>query len=132
VSSPFRVGLLPYTLVTPTPSLLNMAHREQWSGLIAWATGRPLPCRVVEGVNLYPLAFERPDDGSWLLAVANLSADDAPDALLDITGLDARDGLQVEMLNGAGQWQPVGAAQAGRLSVDVQAFSLAAYRLHIG
>jgi hypothetical protein len=126
------VGLLPYTLTAPTPSLLNIAHREQWAGLIEWASRRPLPCRVVSGVNLYPFAFERPADGSWLLAVANLSADDVLDAILDIRGLAVGDESarwQVERLADDGQWQPAAAPEANRLSVSVDAFSLAAHRL---
>jgi hypothetical protein len=129
VNSPFRVGLLPYTLVTPAPGLLNIAHRAQWAGLIEWASGRPLPCRVIESVNLYPLAFERPDDASWLIAIANLSADDAPDAELDIKGLGPGARWQVETLTADGQWQPAAAPHGERLNVNAGAFSLAAYRL---
>jgi hypothetical protein len=134
VATPFRVGLLPYTLTAPTLSLLNIAHREQWAGLIEWVSRRPLPCRVVSGVNLYPLAFERPADGSWLLAIANLTADDAPDAVLDIRGLAAGDESahrQVERLAGDGQWQSADAPQANRLNASVDAFSLVAYRLRL-
>lgn len=132
--APFRIALLPYALTGPTPALLNVAHREQWAGLAAWVSGRSLPCRVVRGVNLYPLAFTRPGDGSWLLAVANLSADDVADAWLDISGVqEIAAGVMwsVEKLDGQGEWVAA-AGPAGRiLRVDVPAFTLAAYRLTV-
>jgi hypothetical protein len=117
-----RVGLLPYALRTPALVLLNVAHREQWASLFAWVAGRPLPCRVVSGVNLYPMVFFDPDDESWLLAVANLSADDVRGAELDLAGLD-EGAWQVERLSETGRWQATGSLHKTRLRLDVCAFS---------
>jgi hypothetical protein len=117
-----RVGLLPYVLRAPAPVLLNMAHRDQWSAMIEWAAGTPLPCRVTRGANLYPLCFFRPADASWLVAVANLSADDAVDSALHLSFQPRR----VERLAHDGSWQP-----EDHLIVTVPAFSLAAWRLFV-
>ncbi|OQA42062.1 MAG: hypothetical protein BWY52_02346 [Chloroflexi bacterium ADurb.Bin325] len=130
----FRIALLPYALAAPTPALLNIAHREQWAALIEWTSGRSLPCRAVRGANLYPLAFRRTGDGSWLLALANLSADDVMDAWLDVGGiLDAAPGRawRAARLDSQGAWRPA-AGPAGRiLRADAAAFALAVYRLEV-
>ncbi len=59
---------------------MQLARREQWSNLFAWVSRSPLPCRVVEGVNIYPQIFQDriggEIPGSSLLVLANLSADD--------------------------------------------------------
>ncbi len=136
-----RVGLLPYAIHSPAVVLLNVAHCEQWAGLLAWVCRGELPCRVVpsSGVNLYPLAFTDPDDGTWLLAVANLSADDAEAAELETAGLGPGDpgpcgmagtGWLAERLDAAGRWRGAIGPTGGRMAVKVGAFSLAAYRLY--
>ena len=114
-----RAALLPYQLRAPAPVLLNMAHREQWASMLEWVARRSLPCRVTRGANLYPLCFYRPEDHSWLVAVANLSADDAGDALLAL----AFPRGQVERLDPDGAWR---LDEAAHLSVP--AFSLAVWR----
>jgi hypothetical protein len=132
--APFRIALLPYALAAPTPALLNIAHREQWAALVGWASGRSLPCRVTRGVNLYPLVFHRPGNGSWLLAVANLSADDVTGAWLGISGImeAAPDrAWRVERLDGAGAWQPAAGPAGHILRIDAPAFTLVAYRLAV-
>ncbi len=138
--APFRIALLPYALAVPTPALLNIAHREQWAALVGWVSGRSLPCRVTRGVNLYPLAFHRPGDGSWLLAVANLSADDVAGAWLDISGiLDAASifegasgrAWRVERLDRQGMWQPAPGPAGHILRIDAPAFALVPYRLAV-
>jgi hypothetical protein len=126
----WRIGLLPFALHTPTPALLNAARRDQWGALLAWAAGCLLPCRVVGAANLYPLAFAAPagNPASWLLAVANLSADDAMGAGLDVSGCGPGP-WAVERLDAAGRWRRARPAIDGRLPASVGHHDLAAYRL---
>jgi hypothetical protein len=126
----WRIGLLPFTLAAATPALLNTARRDQWAALLAWAAGQPLPCRVTRGVNLYPLAFAAPSGApvSWLLAVANLSADDAPDAWLDVTGCGPGP-WSVERLDAAGRWRRANPPMNGILVAPIAHHAIAAYRL---
>ncbi len=134
----WQIALQPYALQAPNVALLSLARREQWAALLGWAaaplTGvrnSGLPCRVVQGVNLYPLAFVDLEAGSWLLAVANLAADDAKNAEVELFGpLD--DSWQVERLDRRGRWRPVAGPVDRRLRLDVPAFSLVAYRLSCG
>lgn len=126
-SASARLGILPYAVRSVSHVLLNMAHREQWAALLAWAAYRDLPCRISTGVNLYPLAFTDPEKGGWLFAVANLSADDVAGSMLEVTALS--DGVwRVDRLDGAGGWQPVADFDGRNLYVDMGAFSLAAFR----
>jgi hypothetical protein len=85
---------------------------------------------VVRGTNLYPLAFAAPSgaSASWLLAVANLSADDAPHTQLDISGCGPGP-WAVERLDSAGRWRRARPAADNLLPVTVQHHSLAVYRL---
>lgn len=76
------------------------------------------------------MAFVNPDDGSWLLAVANLSADDAQDAELDLSGLGKGE-WQVERLSKNGRWQTAAAWDKPRLRLDVRAFSVAVWRCSV-
>jgi hypothetical protein len=126
----WRIGLLPFTLTAATPAVLNAARCDQWGAMLAWAADRPLPCRVARGTNLYPLAFAAPSGApaSWLLAVANLSADDAPDALLDVSGCSPGP-WSAERLDAAGRWRRVGAPDEGILAAPAARHAIAAYRL---
>lgn len=121
-----RAGFLPFALQSTQPALLNIARREQWAALLTCVSGRALPCRIVSGVNLYPLALVDPDDGDYLFAVANLSADDA-EATLEVSALADRR-CQVERLGRDGGWQAIAGPEDHRLSLAVPAFSLAAVR----
>ena len=75
-----RLGVLPFELQSIGTAQMQLARREQWSNLFAWVSRSPLPCRVVEGVNIYPQIFQDriggEIPGSSLLVLANLSADD--------------------------------------------------------
>jgi len=123
-----RIGLLPYAIRAPAVVLLNVAHREQWAALLSWASRCALPCQIVRGANLYPLAFVDPEDGSWLLAVANLAADDVQDATLLVSGL-GHGPWRVARLTPEGLWRPAPEPVEGQLTLAVAAFSLAAWRL---
>jgi hypothetical protein len=119
-----RAVLLPYALRAPIPALLNIAHREQWAAALEWAGRAPLPCRITGDANLYPLAFQHPGDGSWVIAVANLSADEAINAHLEVAFSSAL----VETLAVTGLWQPHAPVERGALPVKVPAFSLTVLR----
>jgi hypothetical protein len=121
-----RVVLLPFALRAPNAVLLNMAHREQWAACLEWAARAPLPCRVTGAANLYPLACYRPEDHSWLIAVANLSADDAVEEQMAL-GFDA---VSIERLTRSGEWQPVDRPVDRMLAGSVEAFDLGVWRIH--
>jgi hypothetical protein len=76
------------------------------------------------------LAFAAPSGApaAWLLAVANLSADDAPDALLDVSGCSPGPWI-AERLDAAGRWRRAGAPADGILAAPAARHAVAAYRL---
>jgi hypothetical protein len=113
-----RAVLLPYEVRTPAAVLLNVAHREQWAAALQWAARADLPVRVTAGSNLYPQAFYRPADGSWLLAIANLAADDA----LGEVQLSFAPG-KVERLTPDGVWKEE------EMKVEVAAFGVGVWRI---
>ncbi len=123
-----RVGFLPFAVRSALPVLLNVAHREQWSALFEWVSRRKLPCRVVSGANLYPLALANPGDRSWLIAIANLSADDVTAAEVDVSGT-GDSSWSAEQLDESGQWLPAPTIEDDRLRTAVGAYSLAVFRL---
>jgi hypothetical protein len=120
------VGLLPWEISSVTAALLQPAHRDQWAALAAWVSRKPLPVRVVGGMNVVPQVFvERGavgrDDGAVLLALANLSFDDVV-AHLDAPVLTGAG--RVERLMRDGNW----VAQDEPRSVDVAAWSVTVLR----
>ena len=124
VQGEMRAALLPYRLRAPAPVLLNMAHRDQWAAMLEWVAQRPLPCRVTRGANLYPLCFYRPADQSWLVAIANLSADDVTGASFALSFQQGSGPAgKAERLDPDGAWR-----QAEALDGNIPAFSLAVWR----
>jgi hypothetical protein len=121
----WRVALLPYAIQSPAAVLLNLEHRLQWNAVLSWLGSKPLPCQITKGVNLYPLVFTAPQNGRWLLAVANLSADDAAgEAALPLLAAQGK----VEHLGDDGQWGEETRLLDGRLQICVAAFSVGVWR----
>jgi hypothetical protein len=96
-----RLGLLPFEIQSVSPALLQMARREQWASLFEWAGREVLPIRVTGGENVYPQLFSDPDRGGCLLALANLSADDAA---VTLAGPAVAGVIQAERLLDTGEW----------------------------
>lgn len=119
-----RLTLLPFRLAAPNPALLNIPRRDLWAAALSWTANRSLPVRTLHGPNLLPYAFHDPDTGGWLIAAANLSADDLPEATLAL-GFEPR---EVARLTRAGAWEPC-AVQGSQLTASVPAFTLTAWRI---
>ncbi len=122
-----RIALLPYALEGPAGVFLNLPHREIWAAVLEHISGKPLPCRVTQGFNLYPLFFKAPEGNGWLLAVANLSADDQPEAELECCHLQGK-GQSLEILEAGGGWKLFPSLANSRLRLNVPAFSLVVVR----
>ncbi|MGC9467460.1 MAG: hypothetical protein ACP5HS_02620 [Anaerolineae bacterium] len=116
-----RVGLLPFEITTVMPPLLQPARREQWAALLEWVTGEPLPVRVVEGVNVVPQLLVSRGRDEWVLALANLSADNVV-ARLRAPFLEMS--RVVERLASGGDW----ILSEDALEVSVGAWSLSVLR----
>jgi hypothetical protein len=120
-----RLGLLPFEAQSVHHALLRAERREQWAALFAWVGRTPLPCRVVSGTNLCPQLLADDGDGSALLALVNLSADDATARLrapvLGNAGC-------AERLAATGEWAAGERQTRACLQVAVPAWSLAVLR----
>jgi hypothetical protein len=131
---PWRVGLLPYSLSSSPLVLLSLTRRATWANLLEYVGGKVLPCRIVHGVNLYPMAFCSPDEREWLFVVANLAADDATGAMLVTDKClkrksDLLNQPRVEILSESGEWLPGNQFVDDRIAFDVEAFSVTAIRV---
>ena len=116
-----RIGLLPFEIQKASHVLLCPARRDQWAGLFEWVGRSALPCRVVGGANLYPQLLVDPGDGSALLAVTNLSADDAT-ARVSLPVVE--EGKQAERLAETGEW----VAESDPTQIEVAAWSVTVLR----
>lgn len=124
-----RVGLLPFEISTVHPALLQPARRDQWAALLEWVGRRPLPARVLGGVNLVPQVFVGPGLDEILVAVANLSADDATQPRAAHLTAPLLFGRTVEMLRADGTWEQVtGCLNEANIDVAVPAWSVSALR----
>ena len=104
----------------------NVAHREQWRGMLEWAARASLPCRVTRGVNLALQAFLRLEEHDWMLAVANLSADDLAAAEISLPA----GSWEARRLDAQGNWGPAHMLEKYRLRFEIGAFSLGVFRCH--
>jgi hypothetical protein len=119
----WRAAFMPYSLETPTLVLLNHAHRASWSAMLAQLAGRPLPCRVSDGANLYPMTFVSPDEDRWLVAIVNLSADDVHQATLELNALNGNE-WAASQLTQNGTWAGIKNIEGNHCWIDVNAFSV--------
>jgi hypothetical protein len=126
-AGPRRIVLLPYILEQPAGVLLNLPHREIWSAVLEHISGKPLPCRVTQGVNVYPLFFTAPEGRGWMLVAVNFSADDQSEVELAL-GVSPGNGSQLEVLDAGGQWKTSHTLSASRLRLRLPAFSLVVLR----
>lgn len=129
-----RLGVLPFEASVVSPALLRSERREQWAALFEWVGRRPLPCRVLDGVNVYPQLWVDPgsDHGDILLVAANLSADDVLAHVQVAAHVCASSAVRsAKRLTAAGTWTgsagPAGGADP--FDIAVPAWSLAALRL---
>ncbi len=124
-----RVGLLPFEITTVHPALLQPARRDQWAALWEWVGRRPLPARILGGVNLVPQVFATPGLDEILVAVANLSADDATLSHAARLTSPLLLGRTVEILTADGRWaHGIGESNEGSIAVAVPAWSVSVLR----
>jgi hypothetical protein len=116
-----RIGLLPFEVQDTSHVLLCPARRDHWAALFEWVSRSTLPCRIVGGINLYPQLLVDPGDGSAVLAVTNLSADDAV-ATISLPVVES--GRQAERLSVTGEW----ASEDNPAQIDVPAWSVSVLR----
>jgi hypothetical protein len=120
-----RLGLLPFEPVGVAHPLLCLPRREQWTALFEWVGRRPLPCRVLAGVNLYPQLLVSPEGEEALLAVVNLSADDSRGRLAVADWARPRAAWR---LSPGGQWTE----DPTPLDLAVPAWSVGVWRWQLG
>jgi len=123
----FKITLLPYALSSTTTVLLNLARRELWASILEIMSGKPLPCRITRGVNLYPYAFESPDRKNWLISVVNLSADDVQQAELILPALGTSQ-WSVEHLLLDGSWRDYSYRPGNLIEFQIRSFSSVVFR----
>jgi hypothetical protein len=135
-----RLGVLPFEVSVVSPALLRSERREQWAALFEWVGRRPLPCRVLGGVNVYPQLWLDPGSAQEdrLLVVANLSADDVL-AHVQVAAHACAAGAtrSAKRLTAAGAWTSGAGLASGAdptgggslFEITVPAWSLVALRL---
>jgi len=120
---------LPFEITTVHPALLQPARRDQWAALWEWVGRRPLPARILGGVNLVPQVFATPGLDEILVAVANLSADDATLSHAARLTSPLLLGRTLEILTADGRWaHGIGESNEGSIAVAVPAWSVSVLR----
>jgi hypothetical protein len=118
-----RIGLLPFEIEPVIPALLHPARRDVWAALFEWVGRAALPVRVIEGINVYPQVFVPADNSEAVLALSNLSADEAC-VRLEAACLARYESITV--LSPDGHWQPL--TSLDRLTVPGWALSVYRFR----
>ena len=116
-----RAAVLPWG-APPLWNFADQVRQIQMHAVCAWALGRPLSASVAALPNLYPIVWANSNDTQRLIAVANLSFDEAADVPLRLDTTP----WAVDRLAPSGKWEmcdPV--TQGTPLYLDVGAWSVA-------
>jgi hypothetical protein len=101
-----------------SPSFLSWPRQAQLAATLEWAGRGPLPLRVMNAPNAYPVLVEQP--GRTIVGVVNLSPDPIAGLALRMAGRASRIG-RIRALDGQGRWRALKATvkSAGRGAVDI-------------